>query len=221
MAASVDVAVTTVSDWKLGYCSNQLLATKEKCCSKKSSIKTAGPYFEEGCDQWHTWAFKFWKAFAIYTGFAMLFGIISVSATMLTKSVTNVATVNHKQKHSDRIPDRNINNVQKVSYLASGSGIPELKCIISGFDIPHLLDLKVLVIKAFGAVFAVATCMCLGKEGPFVHISACVAYLVGKFIPKYNKCGRRMRELLSIGCSSGLCVAFGAPIGGVLFSYEV
>jgi chloride channel 3/4/5 len=30
-----------------------------------------------------------------------------------------------------------------------------------------------------------------------------------------------MREMLSVACSSGLSVAFGAPIGGVLFSYEV
>jgi len=29
-----------------------------------------------------------------------------------------------------------------------------------------------------------------------------------------------MREMLSVACSSGLSVAFGAPIGGVLFSYE-
>jgi len=30
-----------------------------------------------------------------------------------------------------------------------------------------------------------------------------------------------MREMLSVACSSGLSVAFGSPIGGVLFSYEV
>lgn len=30
----------------------------------------------------------------------------------------------------------------------------------------------------------------------------------------------KMREMLSIACSAGLSVAFGAPIGGVLFSYE-
>ena len=29
-----------------------------------------------------------------------------------------------------------------------------------------------------------------------------------------------MREMLSAACASGLSVAFGAPIGGVLFSYE-
>ena len=62
--------------------------------------------------------------------------------------------------------------------------------------------------------------MCLGKEGPFVHISICVAYLVGIQFPKYRENGRKLREVLAAGCSSGLAVAFGAPIGGVLFAYE-
>ena len=53
-----------------------------------------------------------------------------------------------------------------------------------------------------------------------VHISTCVGHLVGMWFPKYNDNGRKMRELLSAACSSGLSVAFGAPVGGVLFSYE-
>jgi chloride channel 3/4/5 len=105
-------------------------------------------------------------------------------------------------------------------YMAAGSGIPEIKTILSGFSIPSFLSLRVLAVKAFGAVFAVSTGMCLGKEGPFVHISTCVGYLVGMLFPKYRDNGRKMRELLSAACSSGLSVAFGAPIGGVLFSYE-
>ncbi len=109
----------------------------------------------------------------------------------------------------------------KSMYMAAGSGIPEIKTILSGFVIPNFLSLKVLVVKAFGAVFAVATGMCLGKEGPFVHISGCVSYLVAIWFPKYRENGRKMRELLSAGVASGLSVAFGAPIGGVLFSYEV
>lgn len=109
----------------------------------------------------------------------------------------------------------------KSMYMAAGSGIPEIKTILSGFVIPNFLDFKVLAIKALGAVFAVASGMCLGKEGPFVHISTCVGYLVGMCFPKYRENGRKLRELLSAACSSGLSVAFGAPIGGVLFSYEV
>ncbi|KAL5313787.1 hypothetical protein ACEPPN_018209 [Leptodophora sp. 'Broadleaf-Isolate-01'] len=105
--------------------------------------------------------------------------------------------------------------------MAAGSGIPEIKTILSGFVIPHFLDFKVLFVKAVGATFAVSTGLCLGKEGPFVHISTCVGYLVANLFPKYRENGRKMREMLSVACSSGLSVAFGAPIGGVLFSYEV
>jgi len=106
-------------------------------------------------------------------------------------------------------------------YMAAGSGIPEIKTILSGFVIPGFLSWKVLLVKAIGSTFAVATGMCLGKEGPFVHISTCAGYLVANLFPKYQENGRKMREMLSVACSAGLSVAFGAPIGGVLFSYEV
>jgi chloride channel 3/4/5 len=105
-------------------------------------------------------------------------------------------------------------------YMAAGSGIPEIKTILSGFVIPHFLESKVLLVKAVGATFAVSTGICLGKEGPFVHISTCVAYLVAIRLPKYRDNGRKLREMLSAGCASGLSVAFGAPVGGVLFAYE-
>ena len=62
--------------------------------------------------------------------------------------------------------------------------------------------------------------MSLGKEGPFVHISACVGYLVASRFRRYRENGRKMRELLTAAVASGLSVAFGAPVGGVLFAYE-
>ena len=79
----------------------------------------------------------------------------------------------------------------------TGSGIPEIKTILSGFVIPNFLDSKVLLVKAFGAVFAVATGMCLSQEGPFVYISTCVGYIVGMWFPNYRENGRKLRELLS------------------------
>lgn len=175
----------------------------------------------EGCKAWHMWDPGYARSFGIYVGWAVAFGVISSSLTMLTKSKLPAATPGtggHGQK-TGTIDKQAV--AGKAIYLAAGSGIPEIKTILSGFVIPHFLDLKVLVVKAVGAVFAVSTGMCLGKEGPFVHISTCVAYLVGSLFPKYKENSRKMRELLSAGCSAGLSVAFGAPIGGVLFSYEV
>ena len=166
------------------------------------------------------WTDDWYKSFGVYVGFALLFGIISSSITMFTKSYLPATAPDQGNKGQQPGNSSDQAVMGKSLYLAAGSGIPEIKTILSGFVIPHFLDLKVLLVKAVGAVFAVATGMCLGKEGPFVHISTCVAYLVGRLFPKYQENGRKMRELLSAGCSAGLSVAFGAPIGGVLFSYE-
>lgn len=47
-----------------------------------------------------------------------------------------------------------------------------------------------------------------------------MGYLIANLLPKYRDNGRKLREMLSVACAAGLSVAFGAPIGGVLFSYE-
>ncbi|KAL8924072.1 MAG: hypothetical protein Q9208_004209 [Pyrenodesmia sp. 3 TL-2023] len=219
VAFCVDVAEATVSDWKLGYCRTNVFSNRESCCTDRHPLGITKVNLGEGCSEWHMWTDDYWKAFGVFVAFALAFGVISSSFTMLTKSTLPSTAPGHGDKARSTIAgDQGV--VGKSIYLAAGSGIPEIKTILSGFVIPHFLDLKVLVIKAVGAVFAVATGMCLGKEGPFVHISTCVAYLVGMLFPKYNDNGRKMRELLSAGCSAGLSVAFGAPIGGVLFSYE-
>lgn len=172
----------------------------------------------EDCLAWKFWSDNYWGRFGTYVGFALLFGILAGAVTMTTKA--NLPTA--RQHDQDRDAEGDLGPpTGKSMYMAAGSGIPEIKTILSGFVIPHFLDFKVLLVKAVGATFAVATGMCLGKEGPFVHISTCVGYLVSSCFPKYKDNGRKMREMLSVACSSGLSVAFGAPIGGVLFSYEV
>ncbi|KAF2093067.1 hypothetical protein NA57DRAFT_49222 [Rhizodiscina lignyota] len=215
VAFVVDVAVATVSDWKEGYCLSNPFLSRETCCSKIA----IGPE----CDKlFKSWASSYAARFGIYVGFALAFGLISASATMLTKTTLPAADMNSADKLNDvdESQPSKPTPAGKILYMAAGSGIPEIKTILSGFVIPHFLDLNVLLVKAFGAVFAVSTGMCLGKEGPFVHIATCVGYLVGMFFPKYRDNGRKMRELLSAACASGLSCAFGAPIGGVLFSYE-
>ena len=62
--------------------------------------------------------------------------------------------------------------------------------------------------------------MALGKEGPFVHMSACIGHLTASLFPKYRDNGKEYREILTASCAAGLSAAFGAPIGGVLFAYE-
>lgn len=218
MAFCVDVAEATIADYKIGYCKSNVFRNREVCCTNKSPLLGALESVGEDCLDWHMWSENYWARFAIYVTFAVLFGILAGSVTMTTKANLPAASPDDPTAYAvgEQGP-----LVGKSMYMAAGSGIPEIKTILSGFVIPHFLDFKVLLVKAVGATFAVATGMCLGKEGPFVHISTCAGYLVASLFPKYRENGRKMREMLSVACSAGLSVAFGAPIGGVLFSYEV
>jgi chloride channel 3/4/5 len=213
-----DISEATLSDFKLGHCSTNLVSTREACCTNKSPFPNINGAVGTECKDWVWWSESYWIKFAIYVGSALLYGVIAGGVTMTTKA--NLPAVSHKDS-VDRSETDKTPLVGKAMYMAAGSGIPEIKTVLSGFVIPHFLDLKVLVVKAVGSAFAVATGMCLGKEGPFVHISTCAGYLVASMFPKYRDNGRKMREMLSVACSAGLSVAFGAPIGGVLFSYEV
>jgi chloride channel 3/4/5 len=198
----VDVAEATVSDWKMGHCKSNFLLNRESCCRGIPGGSDCDDYFL-------AWAEEYWSTFAIYVAFALAFGIISCSATMLTKSSLPAISLGETNTQNDTAKPQEQAGAGKTMYMAAGSGIPEIKTILSGFVIPHFLDFRVLFVKGFGAVFAVATGMCLGKEGPFVHISTCVGYLVAKQFPKYRDNGRKMREMLSAACASGLSVAFG------------
>ncbi|KAF2196161.1 hypothetical protein GQ43DRAFT_273664 [Delitschia confertaspora ATCC 74209] len=231
VAFIVDIGVATVSDWKIGYCTRNPLLSREACCrSKAPLVPIQSEIGGESNGGFRTWSDRYGSKFAVYVLFALAFGTISSSATMLTKRSLSAASpspsssknhANNTLSPEETRQEEPLPSIAgKTMYMAAGSGIPEIKTILSGFVIPNFLSPTVLLVKAFGAVFAVSTGMWLGKEGPFVHISTCIGSIVGQWFPKYCDNGRKMRELLSAACAAGLSVAFGAPIGGVLFSYE-
>lgn len=55
--------------------------------------------------------------------------------------------------------------VLQLAPSAAGSGIPEVKTILSGFIIPDFLSLSSLAVKIVGLVFSVSSGLALGKEG--------------------------------------------------------
>ncbi|KAG0261200.1 hypothetical protein DFQ27_003109 [Actinomortierella ambigua] len=109
---------------------------------------------------------------------------------------------------------------KKIAYFGAGSGIPEVKTILGGFVIRGFLGFRTLMIKLIGMPLMVASGLNMGKQGPLVHIACCVANIVCRIFDKYNRNDGKRREILSAAAASGVAVAFGAPIGGVLFSLE-
>jgi chloride channel 3/4/5 len=109
----------------------------------------------------------------------------------------------------------------KFEPNASGSGISEVKCIVSGFNRPEFLNLNTLIIKAISLPFTIASGLSVGKEGPSVHYASCVGNVIGRLIiPWFNESPLQLSDIITASAGSGVAVAFGSPIGGVLFSVE-
>jgi len=108
---------------------------------------------------------------------------------------------------------------------ANGSGIAEIMAYLNGVNYPKFIGWDTLIIKCFCVIFGISGGLCIGKEGPLAHIGACIAVIVIYYIPipqfDYFKNDVNKREFVCAGVSSGVSAAFGAPIGGTLFSYEL
>lgn len=120
--------------------------------------------------------------------------------------------------------------VVSFAPAAAGPGIPEIKAYLNGIDTPNMYGAPTLFVKIIGSIGAVSAGLDLGKEGPLVHIGACIASLLGQGGTekhrvkwrwyRYMNNDRDRRDLITCGASSGVCAAFKAPVGGVLFALE-
>ena len=111
--------------------------------------------------------------------------------------------------------------VKSFAPYAAGSGISEIKCIIAGFVMKGVLGAWTLLIKSITLPLAIASGLSVGKEGPSVHFAVCTGNVISRFFSKYKQNASKTREVLTATAAAGVAVAFGSPIGGVLFSLEV
>ncbi|VEN38135.1 unnamed protein product [Callosobruchus maculatus] len=120
--------------------------------------------------------------------------------------------------------------VAYVEPIAAGSGIPQVKCYLNGVKIPRVVRIKTLFVKSVGVICSVVGGLAGGKEGPMIHCGAVVAAGMsqGKSttfrkdfnIFRYFREDHEKRDFVSGGAAAGVSAAFGAPVGGVLFSLE-
>ncbi|KAJ6263802.1 hypothetical protein Dda_2374 [Drechslerella dactyloides] len=110
--------------------------------------------------------------------------------------------------------------VRYFAPYAAGSGISEIKCIIAGFVMKGFLGFWTLLIKSICLPLAISSGLSVGKEGPSVHYAVCTGNVISRFFQKYKRSASKTREILSACAAAGVAVAFGSPIGGVLFSLE-
>ena len=107
---------------------------------------------------------------------------------------------------------------------AAGSGVAEVMGMLNGIVYPNCIGYRTLFTKVFGVALAVAGGLKVGKEGPLAHIGANIG-IISLYLPLgFNKYFRNdivKREVMAAGAAAGVAAAFGAPIGGALFGYEI
>ena len=234
VAYFVDITETAIFDIKEGYCADSIYASKKKCC-----------LIDEDCPLWRTWGDTIQATgveretidFIFYVLFVIVFSVASSLLVLATKTTVqspvslptldeNLAAEAHGRKSPPPKDGQTLHKVEPISspprtyYPAAGSGVAEVKVILSGFVVHGYLGAQTLVIKTIGLILSVASGLSLGKEGPFVHIATCVGNISCRLFSKYNHNDGKRREILSASAASGVAVAFGAPIAGVLFSLE-
>jgi chloride channel 3/4/5 len=94
--------------------------------------------------------------------------------------------------------------VRVFAPYASGSGLPEIKTILSGFIIRGYLGKWTFLIKVIGMMLATSAGLILGKEGPFVHVACCCGNIFSYLFPKYGKNEAKKREILSAASAAGV-----------------
>ncbi|KAH6658210.1 voltage-gated chloride channel protein [Truncatella angustata] len=235
LAYCVNVAETTIFDYKDGYCAKAWYLREKMCCPH-------GP-----CTDWRNWSEVLggrpfgdkWTEFGVYLMFVLLLAVLSCLLTLTTKTVVpsayRMTTLDENfaaeafagyednendNETSPREQTREPVAPPMVYYSAAGSGVAEVRVILSGFVLHGFLGFKTLVIKSAGLILSVASGLSLGKEGPYVHIATCIGNICCRIFAKYDKNDAKRREVLSAAAAAGVVVAFGAPLGGVLFGLE-
>ena len=102
--------------------------------------------------------------------------------------------------------------VQFIGPSAAGSGIPQMKCVLAGVQIHDYLSLRTLVAKAASLVLALSGGLSIGKEGPYVHMSSCVAQQLMRLpcFRRLNQNEHLRAQLLASACAAGVSATFGA-----------
>ena len=128
-----------------------------------------------------------------------------------------------------------------IEPAAASSGIPGLIAYLNGVDPKggkspltgkdtKFTSWETMLAKTIGMICSVPSGLCIGPEGPIIHISALLAHWIvivfqaieQKIFTNHRFTARvsEARDFLATGAACGICTAFRAPLAGVLFVVE-
>lgn len=108
-------------------------------------------------------------------------------------------------------------------HHGTGSGIPEIRSVLSGASISNSMTWKILCAKSISLIFTLSSQISIGRLGPLLQISSITAYLMSRipFFPKLRNSFKLQTQAICAASAAAVGATFGAPLGGVLFSFEL
>ncbi|KPI83328.1 putative chloride channel protein [Leptomonas seymouri] len=113
---------------------------------------------------------------------------------------------------------------------ASGGGIPDVMAYLNGVHLRKAMNLRTFIAKAISCICAVSGGLPVGLEAPLIHLGAITGAGVTQgrsrtlgFQTRLFRSFRNnkdRRDFITAGAACGVSVAFGSPIGGLLFVME-
>jgi CIC family chloride channel protein len=105
--------------------------------------------------------------------------------------------------------------VRKVAPETAGSGVQEIEGALD--DLRPLRWRRVLPVKFFGGLSALAGGLVLGREGPTIQMGGNLGKMVAD---RFKLTSLEAHTLVAAGAGAGLSAAFNAPLAGILFVIE-
>lgn len=116
--------------------------------------------------------------------------------------------------------------IRRAAPCADGAGIPQ-----TIFAATHLRDAKssklaqlvsgkTMAVKIIALLIGLWAGASTGREGPTVHVAACVFFAMVLFMGRITKLPFDLRSVVVAGGAAGLAAAFNTPLAGVTFAIE-
>ncbi|GAB4222001.1 MAG: H(+)/Cl(-) exchange transporter ClcA [Francisella sp.] len=104
--------------------------------------------------------------------------------------------------------------VRKFAKESGGSGIQEVEGALKGC---RKIRKRVFPVKFISGIFSLSSGLCVGKEGPSIHMAAALAQF---FVDNFKLTKKYANAVISAGAGAGLTAAFNTPLSGIVFVIE-
>lgn len=116
--------------------------------------------------------------------------------------------------------------IRRVAPYADGAGIPQTVYAANHLSqssmgkLYPLISIRTMAVKVAALLLAVWAGASTGREGPTVHVAACLFLGVIILVNRFTGLNLDFRSAVIAGGAAGLAAAFNTPLAGVTFAIE-